>query len=691
MDADDGSDCLTPTPPMSRKISPMSFPRSDAHDRPSQARPGKRQSIGRRSITNCTDAECEYLEKWNALRVADEDGSSEEDEHTMVMDGRKTTRFNSTEGVSSIHQARKLAQRVTTSRYFDTAMGGVIVANSMIIGVEQSYRLSNKDPYILNALEYVFLSIYLLELFIRFFAGGITIVKDRWTQFDICIVMISVATVFSDIVIGADMSSDFGPVVIIRLARLARLARTVRVVILFRELWMLVHGLIASSSMMVYTLALLSLIIYVFALLGVEVITMKYMNDPDVDPGIHDIIQEYFPSLPVTMLTLTQFVTFDSISQIYRPLIILDPWLMPYFISLILVVGIVLMNLITAVLVNGALEQAQQNKEAETLMKEKQKKILMKRLRHMFVRLDTDETGYVDISEVLLASADDLAFFLEYSKSVDPVSVFHHLDIDGSGELDIDEFCEGLYQALLSQTPIEQILSHKRVEVILTHTNKNMEMLDGIGETLSKLMPDSELTRNRTNRKLGDSPTSSRTNSKRQFSRPISRQVSPTSHSSKMSLEVPSEELLKLREELNKNGMPQQESAAATSTLDKPPGCILPSAVKSSSSMQPGITLSGRLRGPPQTTQTEASPSEWDVAPANNTERTLKILPSLDSERYGSGDSHPGQEWSLGNAPSSLSVKSDELLAKITDGFGRPINGVHSETNGLSSESPWKE
>ena len=84
---------------------------------------------------------------------------------------------------------------------------------------------------------------------------------------------------------------------------------------------MLVQGLIASSSMMLYTLVLLALIIYVFGLLGVEVITIKYMDDPDADPRIHDIVQEYFPSQSATMLTFSQFVTLDDISSIYRPLI----------------------------------------------------------------------------------------------------------------------------------------------------------------------------------------------------------------------------------------------------------------------------------------------------------------------------------------------------------------------------------
>ena len=65
----------------------------------------------------------------------------------------------------------------------------------------------------------------------------------------------------------------------------------------------------------------------------------------------------------MTMITLSQFVTQDSIAAIYSPLIKARPVLVLYFLALLFIVSIALMNLVTAVLVEGALEHARQEKE----------------------------------------------------------------------------------------------------------------------------------------------------------------------------------------------------------------------------------------------------------------------------------------------------------------------------------------
>merc|ERR1712157_511794 len=101
------------------------------------------------------------------------------------------------------------------------------------------------------------------------------------------------------------------------------------------------------------------------------------------------------------MLTLIQFICMDDIADIYRPLMKKDWSLVIYFVSVILIISIVLMNIVTAVLVNGALEQASLDKEARRVQAEKHKKKLMHSLRDMFWRLDLDNSGEIDRKELL--------------------------------------------------------------------------------------------------------------------------------------------------------------------------------------------------------------------------------------------------------------------------------------------------
>merc|ERR1719203_2606754 len=99
--------------------------------------------------------------------------------------------------------------------------------------------------------------------------------------------------------------------------------------------------------------------IYMFACLGMELITK--------DPGLHDgaDFDDNFGSIGCIMLTLTQFVTQDSIASIYTPLIKKKPLLLIYFIPLLIIISVALMNLVTAALVESALAHAISDRSAQ--------------------------------------------------------------------------------------------------------------------------------------------------------------------------------------------------------------------------------------------------------------------------------------------------------------------------------------
>merc|ERR1719161_781909 len=84
-------------------------------------------------------------------------------------------------------------------------------------------------------------------------------------------------------------------------------------------------------------------------------------KEKDVD--FKALVDEKFPDLFTIMLTLVAFVTCDSISAIYEPMIRVDWRLIFYFIPFILVVSIALMNLVTAVIVEAAIQQGKADRE----------------------------------------------------------------------------------------------------------------------------------------------------------------------------------------------------------------------------------------------------------------------------------------------------------------------------------------
>lgn len=354
--------------------------------------------------------------------------------------------------------------RFLKSTTFDFLIGFVICANAVNIGVEQAFRSRNYESEAVAVLEHMFLCIYLIELLLQFYAFNLACFYDSWVVFDLVLVVTGVAAQWIiQPVFGS--GSKFAPLMVLRAARLMRLAQTIRLLIKFKELWILVRGLLSSATTMLYTILLLFVILYILSLLGVEILhAHPKAYGPERDPEFARTTSQYFSSLPVAMVTLIQFVCLDNVALIYGPLVKHDPLLLFYFVSVILVVGIVVMNLVTAVIVNSALEQTAQDKDMVKSLEDERRKLVLKDLRRVFLRLDKDGSGEVSRVEIQNMGTSERTILAGLTGFEDPLDIFDALDVDGDGEIGIDEFCDGLWQVAISQTPIEIKRLEKQME-----------------------------------------------------------------------------------------------------------------------------------------------------------------------------------------------------------------------------------
>eukprot|EP00929_Paragymnodinium_shiwhaense_P062902 TRINITY_DN31430_c0_g1_i1.p1 TRINITY_DN31430_c0_g1~~TRINITY_DN31430_c0_g1_i1.p1 ORF type:complete len:868 (+),score=164.28 TRINITY_DN31430_c0_g1_i1:157-2760(+) len=393
---------------------------------------------------------------------------------------------------SGVELCRHKLRKVFGSHKFDLVIGFVILANAINIGVEQSYRLNGWDTTTCDWLENFCLLVYTIELGCRLFAFGKTCFSDGWVIFDASLVAIGIigAWIIEPIFAAdADLVAYLGPLMVLRCCRLLRLARAVRLLVKFREMWILVRGLLSSGSTMFYTLLLLTIILYIFGCISMEVITghAKARGD-NPDPDFQEMVELYFNDLPSTLLTLSQFITLDNIVYIYSPLIKADPKLGIYFVSVLLVVSIVLMNLVTAVIVNSAMEQALQDKDVMKSLAEQQKKKLMKDLRGVFYRLDEDGSGEVSREEIGSICDDDKEILNSLMGGhADPLEIFDALDVDGSGDIGIEEFIDGLWQVSISKAPIEVKRMERQIERMRTQLwDTNTHVLQLLEATLQQ-------------------------------------------------------------------------------------------------------------------------------------------------------------------------------------------------------------
>jgi len=207
----------------------------------------------------------------------------------------------------------------------------------------------------------------------------------------------------------------------------------------------------------------------VFAALGVELIT----NNEQLNDTNRALVQEFFPSLPMIMLTLVQFVILDDIGPIYTPMIKDDAWLMLFFFPFLLVVSIILMNVVTAVVIEVFLEQGKRDQETRRLWNNQRMQQLLPNLKSMFNALDADQSGYVTLDE-LTSAEKDVQKELEKLMNVDSLlDLFEALDVDGSMEVSIEEFLDGMLRLICSNHSIDMT----RVLKLLRLVRQDLEEL----------------------------------------------------------------------------------------------------------------------------------------------------------------------------------------------------------------------
>eukprot|EP00931_Biecheleriopsis_adriatica_P041099 TRINITY_DN23532_c0_g1_i1.p1 TRINITY_DN23532_c0_g1~~TRINITY_DN23532_c0_g1_i1.p1 ORF type:complete len:622 (-),score=142.90 TRINITY_DN23532_c0_g1_i1:72-1748(-) len=361
---------------------------------------------------------------------------------------------------------RVQADAIVRHQLFDTLIGFIIAANAFILGFEEEMTLQGADDVILvtGPLEVSFFCVYIIEVILRALAGGRQCLYDPWYLFDLTLVLLGIVGIIMEAFADAETYELLQTILVIRSLRLLRLVRALRMIPLFKMMWRLVYGLITSLYVMISTAALLLISMYIFACIALEIIAKddRLLNDDET----RDIVAYNFASLFRTMVTLTQFVTLDSVAAVYMPLIVAKPGLAVYFTCLVLFISISLMNLVTAVLVESSMEYSAMFKEEDLKYMRSRVKETLPSMIEIFKRLDSDNSGLVSLEEISQVPADLLPKAIMEKASVDGMSeLFELLDIDCTGSLSQDEFLEGVLNISIMDIPVStmQILKHLKL------------------------------------------------------------------------------------------------------------------------------------------------------------------------------------------------------------------------------------
>jgi len=191
---------------------------------------------------------------------------------------------------------------------------------------------------------------------------------------------------------------------------------------------------------MLSTTVVLTLVLFIASCFAVEVISKDALLRSL--PETKEIIDRHFYSVDISMLSFLQFVTMDSISAMYFPLIQQRGYLFVFFFALILVVSISLVNIITANLLEVAISNSTKDKE----MQEESMRQLRPEIVAVFEEMDENGDKLLTREEVLKCKDSLPSVLAKRWPDGRLVELFDMLDIDSSGSIDMDEFIDGVLQ-----------------------------------------------------------------------------------------------------------------------------------------------------------------------------------------------------------------------------------------------------
>jgi hypothetical protein len=194
-------------------------------------------------------------------------------------------------------------QWISRHHRFEQATLLMITFNAVWIAIDTDWNeadvLLDAHP-VFQVAEHLFCSFFLYEWTVRFlaFSWKTYALRDAWFMFDSLLVatMVLETWIMTTIVLCTSSSGTggLGNASLLRVARLLRLTRMARMARLLRampELLILIKGMVASLRSVVFTLGLLLVIVYIFAIAFTQVCKESECEVlfPKVAPAMHTL------------------------------------------------------------------------------------------------------------------------------------------------------------------------------------------------------------------------------------------------------------------------------------------------------------------------------------------------------------------------------------------------------------------
>lgn len=329
---------------------------------------------------------------------------------------------------------------------FNIFVSVLVLVNTLLVGIEQdlvSNSADVNDRIVWYMLGLVISVVFLVEIGLRIYCLRRKFFEDLWDVLDLVLVVGSVIDVFLLTPLGS--GGRIRAFSTIRTLRVIKLVRLVRVFPAFRELWLLVGGLINSIKALGWVGIVLACVLYVCSIFVTTEVGQNtlFESGPSYDGEVWPY-REYFGTVPRSMFTLFQVMTLDGwCDDIVRHIVFFQPMMAPFFVLFILLTALGLMNVVVGIIVENTLAAAQ---VADTRHEQHQAELRDKAIDELCKLLelsDTNRTGEISQKE-LAAVAQSKAVMRQFKrlgiKLEEAEELFKLLDYEGRGKVQLKRF-----------------------------------------------------------------------------------------------------------------------------------------------------------------------------------------------------------------------------------------------------------
>ena len=206
---------------------------------------------------------------------------------------------------------------------------GVILVNSVVLGLETSPSLMARAGGLLVSLDRLCLVVFLVELVAKMVAYRGRFWRSGWNVFDFLVVAVALAP-------GA------GPWAVLRSLRVLRVLRLLTAIPSLRKV---VAAFLHSIPGLAGVVAVMSIFFYTAGVLATRLFGAEF--------------PQWFGSFPKSLYTLFQVMTLESWSMgIVRPVMEEFPWAWAFFVPFIIIATFTILNLFIGIIVSTMQELA---------------------------------------------------------------------------------------------------------------------------------------------------------------------------------------------------------------------------------------------------------------------------------------------------------------------------------------------